>query len=74
MISTDEPAAGLSAVRGTVAEVVYLGLYNSYAVRLPGGTEVTVFQQNALDSTSTAERGDAVWLSWRPQHSYVIGS
>ncbi|MFF0310324.1 ABC transporter ATP-binding protein [Streptosporangium sp. NPDC004379] len=74
MISTEEPAAGLSAVRGTVAEVVYLGLYNSYAVRLPGGTEVTVFQQNALDSTSTAERGDAVWLSWRPQHSYVIGS
>ncbi|MFF5209901.1 ABC transporter ATP-binding protein [Streptosporangium sp. NPDC000396] len=73
-ISTEEPTGDVSAVRGTVSEVVYLGLYNSYAVSLPDGAEVTVFQQNALDSTSTAERGDAVWLSWQPQHSYAIGS
>ncbi|GGL32199.1 hypothetical protein GCM10014719_36850 [Planomonospora parontospora subsp. antibiotica] len=73
-ISTEEPAGGVSAVRGTVSEVVYLGLYNSYAVSLADGAEVTVFQQNALDSTSTAERGDAVWLSWQPHHSYAIGS
>jgi spermidine/putrescine transport system ATP-binding protein len=73
-ISTEEPAGGVSAVPGTVSEVVYLGLYNSYAVSLADGAEVTVFQQNALDSTSTAERGDAVWLSWQPHHSYAIGS
>ncbi|GII05645.1 ABC transporter ATP-binding protein [Planobispora takensis] len=73
-ISTEEPSGDISAVRGTVSEVVYLGLYNSYAVRLADGAEVTVFQQNALDSSSTAERGDAVWLSWQPHHSYAIGS
>ncbi|MEV7006148.1 ABC transporter ATP-binding protein [Streptosporangium sp. NPDC051022] len=73
-ISAEEPAGDVSAVRGTVSEVVYLGLYNSYAVRLADGAEITVFQQNALDSTSTAERGEAVWLSWQPRHSYVIGS
>jgi spermidine/putrescine transport system ATP-binding protein len=73
-ISTEEPTGDVSVVRGTVFEVVYLGLYNSYAVSLADGAEVTVFQQNALDSTSTAERGDAVWLSWQPQHSYAIGS
>ncbi|GAA4910990.1 spermidine/putrescine transport system ATP-binding protein [Nonomuraea thailandensis] len=73
-IGTDEPAQGLSAVRGTVAEVVYLGTYNSYAVSLADGAEVTVFQQNAHDATATAERGDSVWLSWQAQHSYVIGS
>ncbi|WP_449061725.1 ABC transporter ATP-binding protein [Planomonospora algeriensis] len=73
-ISTEEPTGDVSAVRGTVSEVVYLGLYNSYAVSLADGAEVTVFQQNALDSTSTAERGDAVWLSWQPHHSYAIGS
>ncbi|SDQ98023.1 ABC transporter ATP-binding protein [Thermostaphylospora chromogena] len=73
-ISTEEPAGEVSAVRGTVAEVVYLGTYSSYAVGLADGTEVTVFQQNAHDNTATAERGDAVWLSWRPQHSYAIGS
>ncbi|MBG0828605.1 ABC transporter ATP-binding protein [Planomonospora sp. ID67723] len=74
MISTEEPAGEVSAVRGTVSEVVYLGTYNSYVVGLPGGAEVTVFQQNAHDSSSTAERGDSVWLSWQPQHSYAIGS
>ncbi|MGW0809771.1 ABC transporter ATP-binding protein [Nonomuraea sp. NPDC002799] len=74
VIGTEEPGAGLSAVRGTVAEVVYLGTYNSYAVSLADGAEVTVFQQNANDATATAERGDSVWLSWQAQHSYVIGS
>ncbi len=73
-IGTEEPARGSSAVRGTVAEVVYLGTYNSYAVRLADGAEMTVFQQNAHDATATAERGDSVWLSWQAQHSYVIGS
>ncbi|GHH67387.1 spermidine/putrescine import ATP-binding protein PotA [Streptosporangium violaceochromogenes] len=72
-ISAEEPEGEVSAVRGTVREVVYLGLYNSYTVALADGAEVTVFQQNALDSTSTAERGDAVWLSWQPRHSYAIG-
>ncbi|WP_436759256.1 ABC transporter ATP-binding protein [Streptosporangium sp. V21-05] len=73
-ITTEEPTGDLSVVRGTVSEVVYLGLYTSYTVSLAHGAEVTVFQQNALDSTSTAERGDAVWLSWLPHHSYAIGS
>ncbi|GAA5062979.1 spermidine/putrescine transport system ATP-binding protein [Thermocatellispora tengchongensis] len=73
-ISTEEPAGDVSAVRGTVSEVVYLGTYNSYAVKLGDVAEMTVFQQNAHDSTTTAERGDSVWLSWQPQHSYAIGS
>ncbi|PZG13539.1 ABC transporter ATP-binding protein [Nonomuraea aridisoli] len=79
-IGTEEPAPERSGVRGTVAEVVYLGTYNSYAVNLADGadgadgTVITVFQQNAHDATATAERGDSVWLSWQTQHSYVIGS
>ncbi|MBF8185873.1 ABC transporter ATP-binding protein [Nonomuraea sp. K274] len=73
-IGTDEPEPGMSAVRGTVAEVAYLGTYNSYAVSLADGAEITVFQQNAHDATATAERGDSVWLSWQERHSYVIGS
>ncbi|SDM33797.1 ABC transporter ATP-binding protein [Nonomuraea jiangxiensis] len=73
-ICTDEPGAGLSAVRGSVTEVVYLGTYNSYTVSLTDGVEITVFQQNVHDAAATAERGDSVWLSWQAQHSYVIGS
>ncbi|MGI5491845.1 ABC transporter ATP-binding protein [Microtetraspora malaysiensis] len=71
-ISTERPEGDLSMVAGTVSEVVYLGTSNSYAVALAGGAEITVFQQNAHDSTTTAERGDTVWLSWQPQHSYAL--
>ncbi|GAA1305569.1 spermidine/putrescine import ATP-binding protein PotA [Planotetraspora silvatica] len=71
-ISTEQPEGDFSVVQGTVSEVVYLGTSNSYAVVLADGAEITVFQQNAHDSTITAERGDAVWLSWQPQHSYVL--
>ncbi len=71
-ISTEQPAGDLSIVRGTVAEVVYLGTYNSYTVVLADGADITVFQQNAHDSTITAGRGDTVWLSWQPRHSYAL--
>ncbi|GII30868.1 ABC transporter ATP-binding protein [Planotetraspora mira] len=71
-ISTEQPEGDRSVVQGTVSEVVYLGTSNSYAVVLADGAEITVFQQNAHDSTITAERGDTVWLSWQPQHSYVL--
>ncbi|MFF4190580.1 ABC transporter ATP-binding protein [Nonomuraea sp. NPDC001831] len=73
-ICADEPGPGLSAVPGTVTEMVYLGTSNSYAVKLADGADITVFEQNAHDATATAERGDSVWLSWEAQHSYVIGS
>ncbi|MEV5740714.1 ABC transporter ATP-binding protein [Microbispora rosea] len=71
-IAKDQPEGDLSVVRGTVSEVVYLGTYNSYVVRLGDGAEITVFEQNANDSTITAERGDEVWLSWQPWHSYAL--
>ncbi len=71
-ISTEQPDGDISVVQGTVSEVVYLGTYNSYAVALADGAEITVFQQNAHDSGITAERGDPVWLSWQPQHSYAL--
>ncbi len=73
-ISADKPDGELSALPGTVAEVVYLGTYTSYAVTLADGAEITVFQQNAQDATTTAERGDSVWLSWQARHSYVMES
>ncbi|MFG1949188.1 ABC transporter ATP-binding protein [Nonomuraea sp. NPDC048826] len=73
-LTKQEPTSDVSALPGTVSEVVYLGTYNSYAVQLADGAEITVFEQNAHDATVTAERGDSVWLSWQAQHSYVMGS
>jgi len=33
-----------------------------------------VFTQNASSADDIAVRGDDVWLSWQPQHSYAIGA
>ena len=66
-------SATCSAIRGTVTEVVYLGTATNYNVTTSTGAEVVVFTQNASSSEDLAVRGDTVWLSWEPQHSYAIG-
>jgi spermidine/putrescine transport system ATP-binding protein len=69
--ATDCPGCRL---RGTVTEVVYLGTSTSYNVVTSTGDEVTVFVQNSTNSDDVAARGQEVWLSWDPRHSYVIGA
>ncbi|MEO5878416.1 MAG: ABC transporter ATP-binding protein [Streptosporangiaceae bacterium] len=64
---------GCSAVRGTVNEIVYLGTSTNYNVTTATGDEVVVFVQNANNPDDLAGRGDEVWLSWEPRHSYAIG-
>ncbi|WP_131737990.1 ABC transporter ATP-binding protein [Actinomadura roseirufa] len=73
-IGADEPADGLCGVRGTVTEVVYLGTSTSYNVTTSAGADMVVFQQNATSADDAAARGDGVWLSWDPLHSYAIGA
>ena len=77
--------SGACLLHGTVTEVVYLGTATQYAVavlsdRSDGApiassaptTDLLVFRQNAADSADIAERGDDVWLSWRPEHSLAL--
>jgi spermidine/putrescine transport system ATP-binding protein len=66
-------AAGGCALRGTVSEVVYLGTSTSFSVRTTTGADVVVFQQNSASASTPVGRGDEVWLTWDPQHSYPIG-
>ena len=75
-LSTGQPGdnSNICALRGTVSEVVYLGTSTNYNVTTSNGDEVVVFLQNAHDASDTAGRGDAVWLTWDPAHSYAIGS
>jgi spermidine/putrescine transport system ATP-binding protein len=72
-LATGPPPAGGCALRGTVTEVVYLGTSTSFSVRTTTGADVVVFQQNSASAQSPAGRGDDVWLTWDPQHSYPIG-
>ncbi|MDN3356583.1 ABC transporter ATP-binding protein [Actinomadura sp. DC4] len=73
-VRPDPPEGDGCAVRGTVTEVVYLGMFTNYSVRTSTGAEVVVFVQNVSSADDVATRGDSVWLSWEPRHSYVIGA
>ena len=68
-----QPPAGGCALRGTVTEVVYLGTSTNFSVSTSTGADIVVFQQNSSAASQAASRGDAVWLFWQPQHSYLIG-
>jgi spermidine/putrescine transport system ATP-binding protein len=68
------PDGGGSALRGTVREVVYLGTATNYTVTTVTGDDIVVFTQNATSAEDIAARGDSVWLSWEPRHSYAIGA
>ncbi|HKT05241.1 MAG TPA: ABC transporter ATP-binding protein [Rugosimonospora sp.] len=73
-LHTAVPADGAgSLLSGTVTEVVYLGTSTNYNVTTSTGADVVVFTQNASSADDIAVRGDRVWLSWEPQHSYAIG-
>jgi spermidine/putrescine transport system ATP-binding protein len=72
-IKADAADLGACRLRGTVTEVVYLGTSTNYNVLTSTGAEVTVFVQNSNNADDLAARGQQVWLSWEPQHSYVIG-
>jgi spermidine/putrescine transport system ATP-binding protein len=66
-------ATGGSVLSGVVTEVVYHGTSTNYTVSTAAGADFTVFDQNASNADDLADRGDRVFLTWAPQHSYVIG-
>jgi len=72
-LTTARPSGEGCALRGTVTEVVYLGTSTNFSVTTSAGADVVVFQQNSASAGNAAARGDSVWLSWNPQHSYPIG-
>jgi spermidine/putrescine transport system ATP-binding protein len=72
-LTAERPSGEGCALRGTVTEVVYLGTSTNFSVTTSAGADVVVFQQNSASAADVAARGDSVWLSWNPQHSYPIG-
>ena len=73
VISGSAPETDACALRGTVTEVVYLGTSTNFSVMTTTGAEMVVFQQNSASGGSQPARGETVWLSWQPRHSYPIG-
>ena len=68
-------AAGEHAARGTVREVVYVGMSTRYVVDLEAGGTLMAVRQNA--STASGDeallRGQRVTLLWRGEHEYSLG-
>ena len=71
-ITPEPPPSGSCVLRGTVTEVVYLGTSTNFSVSTSTGADMVVFKQNSASAGQVAQRGDAIWLSWQPQHSYLI--
>jgi len=72
-LSTTRPADQGCVLRGSVTEVVYLGTSTNFSVTTTTGADIVVFQQNSAAAGEAVDRGDNVWLSWQPEHSYPIG-
>ena len=66
-------ATGHSILTAVVDEVVYHGTSTNYTVTTAAGAEFLIFDQNASSAEDLAGRGDQVFLTWSPQHSYPIG-
>ncbi len=72
-LTAERPATTGCALRGTITEVVYLGTSTNFTVSTTTGADMVVFQQNSAAAGHVAGRGDSIWLSWQPEHSYLIG-
>jgi spermidine/putrescine transport system ATP-binding protein len=62
---------GGSRLEGTVAEIVYLGMYTQFHVDTAAGR--VVCHRLADESVASLQPGARVLLSWEPEHSSVLG-
>ena len=67
---SDAAEAG-SSLEGTIAEIVYLGMYTQFHVETPVGRVVS--HRLAEESLTPLEPRSRVWLSWEPEYSSVLG-
>jgi spermidine/putrescine transport system ATP-binding protein len=62
---------GGSRLDGTVAEIVFLGMYTQYHVETPAGR--LVCHRLADESLGPLEPGSRVRLSWEPEQASLLG-
>jgi len=75
----DESVSGAgsetNAIEGTVLDASYIGVSTQYLVKTTDGHTMTVYAQN-LETSGASEvlaDGQRVRLTWKPQHTFVIG-
>jgi spermidine/putrescine transport system ATP-binding protein len=68
----DLGGAGMSRVRGTIAEVVYLGSMTQLIIDLKTGERVTVHELNDDLKDALPQSGDPAVVQWAAESSFVI--
>jgi spermidine/putrescine transport system ATP-binding protein len=73
---TDAIPDAANKLDGTVSDVSYVGVSTQYIVDSKSGIPMTIYEQNIERTTngSLYRQGDAVRLSWMPEHTFVVGS
>ena len=68
-----EAERGAEVEKGTVLEVVYLGLATRFQVRLESGEEVVVLRQNTEPEGHAEQvQGKPVWVAWSRRHAWRL--
>ena len=70
----DTIAAGANQLEGVVTDVSYVGVSTQYIVASKSGIPMTIYEQNVerTERGSLWSQGDAVRLSWMPEHTFVV--
>jgi spermidine/putrescine transport system ATP-binding protein len=66
-----EASPGLNSVSGLLRMSTYIGVSHQFTVEGPGGTTLTVYQQN-LGSTKMPHPGESVRLTWEPEYTFAV--
>ena len=72
--ATEDAPTSLNTLLATVRDVSYMGVGRSYVVETADGTKLTVHEQNVAPTSSTElpVPGQAIRLSWSPDHTFVV--
>jgi putative spermidine/putrescine transport system ATP-binding protein len=75
LLGEHDPADGLRAENGQVADVNYAGMVTRFFIDLDSGERIQAVSQNVDVSSEEARqrRGTRVRVAWRKEHEYVIG-
>ena len=72
--ATADAGNGQNGLLGTVRDASYLGVSTNYIVETRDGTRLMVYEQNIERTVhgSLYKPGEAVRLSWSPDHTFVV--
>ncbi len=55
-----------------VLDVSFIGVATNYLVRSPAGNTWAIYEQNMDVEPQHLRPGDDVWISWSPQHAFLV--